>query len=479
MEGNRVIKGLTWTFAERITAQIVSTIVTIILARILDPEHYGIISIVTVFISVCDIFVTSGFNSAIVQRKNVTETTYNTTFIISFGISIFLYIILFLVAPYIAIFYNMPELTAVIRVMGLRLPLAAYNSIQQAEIQRNMQFKKFFIRTLVGTIISAFVGIGLALSGFGVWALVGQYLTNNIVNSIMLQFLGNWKPSLKFSIKEAKGIYSFGWKVLVTNLVFTLQNDIRSLIIGKVFTASDLAYYDQGRKFPSLLVTNINSSINKVMLPAYSKKQDNLVELKNMLRKSIRVGMFILTPILVGFALVSENFVKLILTEKWLFAVPYMQIFCLIFITRPLESSCHQALLAIGRSGTVLKIITVIQIFSFLTLIVAVFVFKSVFLIAVGLLISTIVSLIGFMSMTCKYISYSLKEQLHDIMPTIIVAFIMGLLVWSISYLNLSDIVTFIIQIIVGAATYILISYFLKLEPFIYLKQKAMSIIKH
>lgn len=479
VNGNKVIKGLTWTFAERIMSQLVSTVVTIILARILDPAHYGIISIVTVFISICDVFVTSGFNSAVVQKKNVTETTFNSAFIISFTISIVLYIVLFVSAPLIAEFYNITELIAVIRVMGLRLPLAAYNSLQQAEIQRSMKFKKFFIRTLVGTIISAFVGIGLALFGFGVWALVGQYLTNSIVNSIMLQVLGNWKPSLKFSLKEAKEIYSFGWKVLLTNLAFTLQNDIKSLVIGKVFSASDLAYYDQGKKFPSLLVTNINSSINKVMLPAYSKKQDNLLELKNMLRKSIKVGMFMLAPILVGFALVSENFVQLILTDKWLFAVPYMQIFCFVYLTRPLESSCHQALLAIGRSGTVLKIIINIQIFSFITLIVAVFIFKSVLWIAVGSLLSTLVSLTGFMLMTWKYIGYSLREQLQDILPTIIVALIMGGVVLSVSHLGETILATFIIQILSGAITYILLSYIFKLQAFEYIKKKLISILKH
>lgn len=476
--GNNVIKGLTWTFAERIMAQLVSTIVTIILARILDPAHYGIISIVTVFISICDVFVTSGFNSAVVQKKNVTETTFNTAFIISFTISIILYIILFISAPCISEFYNMPELIAIIRVMGLRLPLAAYNSIQQAEIQRSMKFKKFFIRTSVGTIISAFVGIALALSGFGVWALVGQYLTNSIVDSIMLQVLGIWKPSLRFSIKEAKEIYSFGWKVLLTNVVSTLETDIRSLIIGKVFSASDLAYYDQGKKYPSLLVYNVNNAVNKVMLPAYSKKQDDIIGLKNMLRKSIRVGMFILAPILIGFALVSENFVHLILTDKWLLAVPYMQIFCFVYITRPLESSCHQALLAIGRSGTVLKIITIIQIFSFMTVMVAVFIFKSVLLIAAGLLLSTLVSLTGFMLMTWKYLGYSLKEQLQDILPTIIVALIMGGAVWTVSYLGFSILATFIIQILLGAIIYILLSYVFRLQAFEYIKEKLVSMLK-
>ena len=382
-KGSSVVGGLFWTFGERITAQLVTTIVTIILARILDPVHYGMISIVTVFITFCNIFVSGGFGSAVVQKKDATELDFNTAFMISFSVSIILYIIVFISAPYISVFYQMNELTLVIRVMGLRLIIASLNTIQHAYIQRQMKFKKFFFATLFGTIISAVVGITLAYLGLGVWALVAQYLTNTTIDTIVLLFVSEWKPKFEFKLQNAKKLFSFGWKVLGTELIYTLEGDIRSLIVGKVFGSADLAYYDQGKKYPSLFVTNISASINKVMLPAYSKEQDNLKLLKELLRKSIRIGVFLLAPLLIGFAIVSKNFILLLLTEKWLPAVPYIQIFCIVYLTRPLETACHQALLAIGESGLVMKIMLGINLFALMTVIVAVFILHSVLMIAV------------------------------------------------------------------------------------------------
>ena len=256
---NSIFGGLFWTFGERIIAQLVSLVVTIILARLLDPEHYGIISIVTVFITFCNIFVSSGFGSAVVQKKNADDDDFNTAFMIGFIISLILYAVIFTFSPFIGNFYNMPLLSPVMRIMGLRLILASFNTIQHAYIQKNMQFKKFFFATLIGTVISAVVGIIFAVLGFGVWALVAQYLTNTIIDSIVLLLIGQWKPKFVLKKSRAKKLFSFGWKVLVTEVVYTLEGDIRSLIVGKVFGSADLAYYDQGKKYPSLLVTNINS----------------------------------------------------------------------------------------------------------------------------------------------------------------------------------------------------------------------------
>ena len=320
----KITGGLVWTFGERITAQLVSTIVTIILARLLDPSHYGVVSIVTVLIAVCNVFVTGGFGSAIVQKKEVTHTDYNTAFILSFTMSLILYAILFVSAPFIAKFYKMDQLVWVIRIMSLRLIIASMNTIQQANVQRMMAFKRFFISTSIGTIVSGFVGVVMAYKGFGVWALVAQYLTNTTMDTCFLCLVSEWFPKFEFSKEKAKQIYSFGWKVLATQLVFTLQGDIRSLIVGKVFGPSKLAYYDQGMKYPSLFVTNINTAINKVMLPAYSREQDHLERLKEMLRKSIRIGAYVMAPILIGFAVVANTFVGGILTDKWLPAVPFM-----------------------------------------------------------------------------------------------------------------------------------------------------------
>lgn len=477
---NGIKGGLIWSFGERITAQLVSTVVTIVLARLLDPTHYGIISIVTVFISFCNVFVTSGMGSAIVQKKEVDERDYNTAFLISLTIAIVLYIALFLSAPYIAQFYELKELKWVLRVMALRLPLASVNSIQQAHVQRAMQFKRFFIATLFGTVLSGFVGIALALKGFGVWALVAQYLTNTTVDTIVLIFVEKWIPKFQFSVEKAKSIYSFGWKVLATDLVYTAEEDIRSLIVGKVFGSADLAYYDQGKKYPSILVNNLNSAINKVMLPAYSRSQDNLENLKKMLRKSIAVGIFILAPVLLGFAAVSDSFISVILTDKWMLCSPYIKIFCIIYLTRPLETACHQALLAIGRSDIVLRIMIAINVVALAAVFIAVFGFNSVFLIAVGSLISSFVSLACFMGYSNKLISYHFGEQIEDIAPALFSSVVMGGIVYLIGLVNIDKVPLLFLQVVVGGIVYVLLAKLLKIQAFQYLlKAVKKRLIRH
>ena len=475
---NGVKGGLIWSFGERITAQLVSTIVTIVLARLLDPAHYGIISIVTVFITFCNVFVTSGMGSALVQKKEVDEQDYNTAFLISLMIAVVLYTVLFFAAPYVALFYEMAELKWVLRVMALRLPLASINSIQQAHVQRAMQFKRFFIATLFGTVLSGFVGIALALNGFGVWALVAQYLTNTTVDTIVLLFVEKWIPKLQFSMQKAKSIYSFGWKVLATNLVYTAEEDIRSLIVGKVFGSADLAFYDQGKKYPSILVNNLNSAINKVMLPAYSRTQDDLEKLKIMLRKSIAVGAFILGPVLIGFAAVSDSFIEVVLTSKWLFSSPYIKIFCLIYLTRPLETACHQALLAIGRSDIVLRIMIAVNVIALATVFVATFGFHSVFLIAVGSLISSFVSLGSFMFFANKLIGYGLKEQIDDLFPALISSIIMGVVVYAIGFIGLDGVLLLFVQVLTGGLIYVFFAKAFRLSAYEYLISTLKKSIK-
>lgn len=274
---------------ERISSQLVSTVVSIILARILMPEDYGIIALVTIFITICDVFISSGFGNALIQKANADEVDFSSVFYASLAISAVLYLVLFFTAPLLAGFYENDIIILIIRVMGIRLPIAAVYSVQQAYVSRNMQFRKFFVATLVGTIASGGVGIGMAYGGCGVWALVGQNMTNVFVNMIVLFVVVRWTPKLVFSFRKIKSLLSYGWKLLVSGLIDTGYNELRGLIIGKMYTTSDLAYYDQGKKYPSLVANNINSSMNSVLLSAMSKRQDDREKVKQATRKSILV----------------------------------------------------------------------------------------------------------------------------------------------------------------------------------------------
>lgn len=472
---DKVAGGLVWAFGERMSAQLVSVLVTVVLARLLDPEHYGMISIVTVFISFLDTFVTSGFGSALVQQKESDDVDFDTAFLLSVSLSWVLYGLLFLFSPQIAAYYDMRELNAVLRVMGLRLPLAAINSIQHAYNQRMMNFKRFFWANSISSICSGIIGIAMASFGFGVWSLVSQYLSYSVTVTVMLFVLGEWKPKLRFSYHKAKNIWTFGWKVLVTQLVATLEGDIRSLVVGKHFGSADLAYYDQGKKYPALLVMNISATIDKVMLSAYSREQDNKDRILSMLRRSIRVGIFVLTPLLLGFAVVAELFVSLLLTDKWLFCVPFIQVFCLAFLSRPVESSCRQALLSIGKSGFVLCAMVIINAVALLCVIISVLVFNSVFLIALSSLLTTLVSLACFLGGARKYFGYKLRMQFQDSVPSLVVGVIMTMIVFVVGQLQINAGLLLILQIFIGGVVYIGCSAMFKLEPLMYLLNMIKS----
>ena len=460
--GSGIFGGMLWSFGERITAQFVSMLVSILLARILAPEYYGIISIVTIFITLLNVFVSGGFGSALVQKKNADGIDFDTTFILSLGLSVILYGFLFLAAPYIENFYKMQNLSNVIRVMGLRLIIASVNNIQQAYIRRHMAFKRFFWATLFGTGVSGVVGIFLAIKGFGVWALVFQYLTNVSIDTAVLFIIGGWKPRFEFSLERAKTIWKFGWKVLATELVYTLSADVRTLLIGKVFGSSDLAYFDQGKKYPTFFVNNINSSIQQVMLPALSKKQGELDELLRTLRRSICTAMYLLVPLLVGFGVIADTFVPIVLSEKWIPCIIYIRIFCLVYITRPFEAMCHQALLAIGKSGTVLLCMISIDGTGLILAIYSALILKSVLAIALFSLLTTLISITVFMYCSNKYIGYKFSYQIQDIAPNIILSAIMGFVVYFIGLINLNQVAILIIQVIAGIAIYTVLSLAIK-----------------
>lgn len=473
MESNKqkVARGLFWSYGERIMAQLVSLIVSIVLARLLEPENYGVISIVMIFITFCDAIVSGGFGNAIVQKKDADELDVNTMLCCSVATSFILYIIIFLAAPIIANFYDMDIIRPILRVLGLRLLISGVNSIQRAWIQKRMLFKRFFISTSFGTIISAVVGISMAYMGMGAWALVAQYLTNSCIDTAVLLITNDWRPRLQFSWKRAKDMLSYGWKVLITTVVYTIEGDLRSLIIGKKFGSADLAYYDQGKKFPNLLVTNINTSISNVMFPILAENQNDLARLKQMCRNAVKVGIYLLSPLLMGLVGIADTFVIAILSEKWAPCIPYLRILTLVFLVRPFTTTCQQSILSVGRSDITLKIEIVVNTVAIGILFYSVFVLESVIGIAIGTLIAEIVSMALFMYYENKIIHYSYREQLQDLLPSLMLSTLMGGLVYSIHFLPIHKGFVLVLQIVIGIAFYLVVSYTVQFKPFVYLIQ--------
>lgn len=460
VSGKKIAASLSWKFAERILAQGVSTLVSIILARLLLPEEYGVVTMVLVFINIANVFVTSGFGQSLIQDNDAGDLEFSTMTYVSVGISIVLYIILFIAAPVFADFYNMKQLSPILRVLALKLPLAGYNSIQQAYIQKKMDFRKFFFSTLGGTIISGVVGCYMAYKGFGCWALVTQYLTNSTIDTLILAITIGWKPKLMFSKEKAKKLFSFSWKLTVGDLVGTIYSELKSLIIGKTYSSTDLAYFDKGEQFPKLIINNINSSVITVLYPAMAKINDKMDELKELTRTTIRTSSFLLFPVLVGLCAIAEPFVKLILTDKWLFCVPYLKLACFSYITVPLSSANLQSLKALGRSDIVMRL----EIFKKATGLVLVLLAMKfgVMAIAWSGVVYSVIAVVANASPNRKLLDYTYREQVMDLFPFAVMSAVMAIFVNLVGLLKLWTALTLILQILIGAMIYFMLAYITK-----------------
>lgn len=476
MNNKKIFSNFIWRFAERCGAQFMAFIVSIILARILLPEDYGTITLITVFISILQVFVDSGLGTALVQKKDADETDFSSVFYFNIVVCLILYLGIFGAAPFIAKFYNNSELTLIVRVISLTIVISGVKGIQQAYVTRNMLFKHFFFSTLGGTIISAIIGIFMAYKGFGVWALVAQQVSNNAIDTGILWYTVKWHPKKIFSWKRLKSLLTFGWKLLVSALLDTIYNNLRNLIIGKLYSATDLAYYNQADKFPNVIVTNINTSIDSVLLPTMSNEQENCKRVKDMTRRAIKISTYIMAPLMMGLAFCAEQIVEIVLTDKWLPCVPYLRIFCITYMFWPIHTANLNAIKALGRSDLFLRLEVVKKMVG-LTLLFSTMRF-GVMAMAYSLLLSSILSQIINSWPNRKLLEYSYLEQVRDFAPTIVLAVIMGICVYFVGFISLPVIFTLLIQVIMGATIYIGISAFLNFEEFEYLTNVIKSYVK-
>lgn len=476
MNNKSVFSNFIWRFAERCGAQLVTFIVSIVLARILMPEDYGTVALVTVFTTIMQVFVDSGLSTALIQKKDADDLDFSSVFYFNFAVCIILYLIMFFAAPVIASFYEMPELVSIVRVISLTIVISGVKGVQQSYVSRNMLFKRFFYATIGGTIFSAFLGIAMAYLGFGVWAIVAQQLSNTAIDTLILWITVRWRPKLMFSWERLKGLLGFGWKMLASGLLDTVYNNLRNLLIGKIYSSSDLAFYNQGDKFPKLIVTNINTSIDSVLLPAMSNEQDNREKVKNMTRRSIQVSTYIMAPLMIGLACCATSVVTLILTQKWLPCVFFLQIFCITYMFYPIHTANLNAIKAMGRSDLFLKLEICKKVVGLVLLFSTIFI--SVEAMAYSLLISTLASMIINSWPNKKLLNYSFLEQMKDILPSILLAVGMGVIVYLIGFLPVPTLPLLIIQVICGGVIYIVGSAVLKLEPYEYTKGIVLSFIR-
>lgn len=478
-----VITSLFWKFLERIGTQGVSFVVAIVLARLLSPADFGLIAIVTVFVTMANVFVQSGLNTALIQKKDADNLDFSTVFFSCLVLAAVLYMGLFLSAPFIAEFYNnQSELVPVIRVLGLMLPLGALNSIQEAYVARNMMFKKLFYRSVGAIIPAGVIGVVCAYLGFGIWSFVAQQLSNALLICVIMWFTVKWRPSFSFSFERWKGLFSFGWKLLCSALLDTFYRNIRDLVIGKLFTPADLGFYNRGDQFPKLIITNINTSIQSVLLPSLSSVQDDRVRLKSLARRSIRTSSFLILPMMTGLAAVAHPLTLVLLGEKWLPAVPFIQICCFSYAFWPIHTTNLSAINAVGRSDVFLKLEIIKKSYGLAILAFAIYAFRSPIGIAMSAAVAAPLGSLVNAYPNRKLLNYGIFEQAKDFLPSFVLAVVMGLSVYlggmaMAEKWGLSPILLLVIQCFMGIGLYFSLAWLFRLETLGYLMKTAREFL--
>ena len=454
MEKKKVISSLAYKFIERLSVKGLGMIISVVLARMLAPEDFGQIAIMTVFINLSQVIVESGLTTALVQRKDVTDQDYSTVFFINFALAIVCFVVLQVAAPWISAYYNQ-DITKPLQVYAFTVFFGAFNALQLAKMQKQMQFKRMMACSLTATVISGVAGIAAAYGGLGIWALIIYNMTNSAVLCVVAVSVQKWLPKLEFSLQRARLLFSYGWKMFVSAVLCSLYNDIRSLVIGKKFSNTDLAYYNRGQQFPQVISNTLDSAIQSVMFPTMATIQDETEKMRKMLRMSVTTGAYIIIPCMFGLAAVSEDFVRLVLTDKWLPCVPYMQWLCIAEAAVPIISSNLIAIKASGRSDVYMRLEMVRRVVMLVLLVGSISLFGTVEAIAIGYCVSRWVDALIVMFPVKKLIHYGVKDQISDLWKTILAAAVMFAAVLSMNLLGWNNLVLLPAQIAAGIEVYL------------------------
>lgn len=454
----KIFKSFLWKVLERVSVQGINLVVQIVLARLLLPEHFGNLAIIVAIVNYASIFVQTGFSTAIIQKEGIDDLDVSTLFVTSLGISSFFYVLLYFLSPSIASIYGAAELIWPLRVLGILLFLNSINSIQTAIYSRRMEFKKIFLRSIISVPISGVVGIILAIRGLGLWALVIHNVLNTLIIIVVMFFDKTCRIGFKFSFERLKRLLPFSIKILLTGVVTGAGDFFRTLFIGKKYSKEELAYYDKAFTYSNYVTQIVGQSITSVMLPSLSREQNDLLRMKTMARKSIGVSAFVMFPVLLGFAAISNQFVIIFLTDKWEACVPFLMLFCVLRMPAFISNIDKQVYYAIGKSG-----INLVYEIIFLVINLSVIIFAlqfGVIYIAIGVTISEWLGCLCVSIISKHVYNYTIGERLSDIAKPIFNSLIMFILVYRIQNLNLNLYLTLVLQIILGVVTYLLLAVF-------------------
>lgn len=472
---NKTIKGASWSFIDSIAGQGITFLVGLVLARLLTPEEYGLIGIITIFIAVFNSIVDSGFSNALIRKNNAKDIDYNTVFISNLVVSVVLFGILFLCAPFISRFFNQPQLIPLLRVMGSIVIINAFAIIQRTIFVKNVDFKIQTKVSLISSIISGVVGIGMAVSGLGVWSLVGQQISRQFLNSAFLWIYSNWYPKFQFSFQSFKELFSFGWKLLVSGLIDTVWREIYQVIIGKCYAPAALGQYTRAQQFASICSSNLTTVVQRVSFPILSSVQDDKERLKNGYKRIIKVTMLLTFTLMLGLAAVAKPMILALIGEQWLPCVPFLQIICLQMMLYPLHSLNLNMLQVQGRSDLFLRLEIIKKIIAVGPLLLGIFV--NIYWMLGGSVVTGFIAYYLNAYYSGPFLCYSIKEQIKDILPSFGVAVAMAVPVFVMSFIPMNPFILLPLQIVVGAAITIAICEATRLPGYLELKGIAMPII--
>lgn len=471
-----ITSNLMWRFLERFGVYIVSFIISVVLARILDPSTYGVVALMTVVITFLDVFVTGGFSNSLIHDKDTTEKDFNTLLIFNISFSIVLYVLLFIISPLIASYYEKEVLTWLIRVSGISLLISGVKSLQYAYVAKRLEFKKFFYATIGGTIFSGIIGIVMAVNGLGAWALVVQGVVNHFIDSTILWFVIDWRPRVEFDKKLLKKHFSFGIKILIYKIIYNISNNARQLVIGKKYSESDLSFYNKGKTYPNMIGQNIYNSVNSVMFPVLAKTQDDKDRFNEILAKSFKINVFVMLPICIGLFSVSESFIHLLIGEKWLPCVPYIKVFCIVVFLNSIEAIFSNGPMALGKS-TASMILGIMEcVFNIIALIVAIP--HGVMAIGYSMIVSSIFNCVIYSVYLYKLSNLNIIKLLMRSLDTFASSIIMSVAVLLLAKIEAQYYAVLIIQVGAGAALYYLINRLIKNDALDYCLSIVNDMIK-
>ena len=470
---DKTLKGVSWSLIDNVANKGISFLVGLVLARLLSPEEYGLIGIVMVFISVFDSIVDSGFSNALIRKHNADDTDFNTVFWSNMALSIVLCAILFFCASPIAHFFKMEQLKSLTEVMSSIIIINAFAIIQRTILVKRIDFKTQTKISVIASVSSGVVGIGMALVGCGVWSLVGQQISRQVLNTVFLWVFNKWYPKLVFSWNRFRELFSFGWKILATGLINTIWKEVYQVVIGKFYSPATLGQYTRAHQFGSIFSTNITAVIQRVSYPVLSSIQDDKSRLKSAYQRIIKLAMFVTFILMLGLAGISRNFVYVLVGSKWLACVPMLQIICFDLMLHPLHAINLNMLQVQGRSDLFLILEIIKKTIAIGPLLLGIFV--GIYWMLLGGVFTGFIAYFLNAFFSGKFINYGISEQIKDVMPSFIVGLLSGGVMFAIGLIPGNPFAILPIQLIVGSWVAICLCKLMKVSEYDELKKIALD----